>query len=183
MRVLLLAALSLVASCEMPPKQKSGGDGSGARTESRRDSHHRHAVRIADLNTPDTVTSARPQHGVIVHTWGIATDILIVVDFDSSTVRVKRDEDMLEKPIHDDQTTKLDSAKLTAVQTAAFAAWHEDASGPTPQATDIREDLIVIDGDEGFYLSGYPISASIPEIKTGRPAAAKAMDAIYALSP
>jgi hypothetical protein len=180
MRVLLLAALSVLASCEMPPRNTGGGSGAA---EPRREPHHRHAVKTAELKTPDTAEAVRPKHGAIVHTWGIATDILIVIDFDASTLRVKRDEDMLEKPIHDDRTTTLDSAKITAVKAAAFAAWHEDATGPTPQATDIREDLIVIDGDEGFYLSGYPISTSIPEEKTGRPAAAKAMEAIYALSP
>lgn len=165
MRVLLLAALSLslLASCE-------------------RETRHPHSVRTTQLKTPDTAASLRPMHGAIVHTWGIATDILIVIDFDASTVRVKRDESMMGgQPTHSDHTEKLASEKLAAAKTAAFAAWHEDATGPTPQATDIREDLIVIDGDEAFYLSGYPISASMPEEKTGRPAAAKAMDVIYRL--
>jgi len=186
MRVPLLAAalsLGFVASCEMPPKQKSGGDGSGARAiEPRRDSHHKHAVRTTELKTPDTDASVRPKHGAIVHTWGIATDILIVIDFDASTVRVKRDEDMRQPPIHDDQTQKLTTDQLTTARTAAFAAWHEDATGPTPQATDIREDLIVIDGDEAFYLSGYPITTSIPDELTGRPAAAKTMAVLYGLA-
>jgi len=140
-------------------------------------------VKTTELKTPDTDASVRPAHGVIVHTWGIATEILIVIDFDASTLRVKRVEDMRQPPIHDDQTTKIDSATVDVMKKAAFAAWHEDATGPTPQATDSREDLIVIDGDEGFYLSGYPITTSIPEEHTGRPAAAKAMEAIYALSP
>jgi hypothetical protein len=43
--------------------------------------------------------------------------------------------------------------------------------------TDIREDLYVVDGDEGFLLTGYPINAS--GSPTGRPAASSAVHAIY----
>jgi len=86
---------------------------------------------------------------------------------------------MGEKPR--DRTRKLDAAALDGVMAAALEAWHETATGPTPVATDVREDLIVLDGDEAFYLVGHPLSTLSGE-KTGRPATARALAAIYRLA-
>ncbi len=127
-----------------------------------------------DLATPHTDPAALPQHGVVVHSWGMGGDELIVVDSDDSTIRVA-DNLMNKKP--SDRTRKLDETKLEALMTFAFAAWHEDPTGPTPEATDIREDLIILDGDEAFYLMGHPISSLGGG--TGRPAAARVMEAMY----
>jgi hypothetical protein len=45
------------------------------------------------------------------------------------------------------------------------------------EATDVREDLYVLDGNDAFYLLGTPIHALARP--TGRPAAARAVAALY----
>ena len=44
-------------------------------------------------------------------------------------------------------------------------------------ATDVREDLFILDGDEAFYVSAHPISAEAGA--TGRPAASLLLSAVY----
>jgi hypothetical protein len=139
---------------------------------------HAHAIDRRILATPHTDAAVLPQHGVVVHVWGLGGDSLIVIDQDASTMRTVRN--LMGKP-RTDKKRKLDAKQLAGLMQVSFDAWHEDATGPTPSATDVREDLIVLDGDEVFYLSGYPISTFIDE-DTGRPAAAKAMAAIYRAS-
>jgi len=139
---------------------------------------HRHANAVprTALATPDTDPKVLPLHGVVVHRWGLLGELLIVVDRDAGTIRV------VEKYVGDkpgDRKRPLATAALDGIITAAFDAWHETATGPTPVATDVREDLIVLDGDEAFYLSGHPISTYVADEQTGRPAAARAMAAVY----
>jgi len=138
---------------------------------------HPNAVARTALVTPDTDPKVLPVHGVVVHSWGLRGDGLTVIDRDAGTLRIA-DHFMGEKPR--DRTRKLDASTLDRIMAAAIEAWHETATGPTPVATDVREDLIVLDGDEAFYLVGHPIS-TLGADKTGRPAAARALAAIYRL--
>jgi hypothetical protein len=136
---------------------------------------HPHAVPRKALITPNTDQASLPEHGVVVHSWGLSGDSMVVLDQDASTMRVVKNL-MSEKP--SDKTRKLDKKRVDELMKVALAAWHEDPTGDMPSATDVREDLIVVDGDEAFHLSGYPIT-SLPGETTGRPAAARAMTAIY----
>ena len=137
---------------------------------------HRHAIRRDDLTTPDVDKTKLPVHGVALASWYLGGASQSVIDFDAATLR-HHEASMLAdaKPI--DRTRKLTPAQVERFRSLAFAAWHEDPTGPTPQATDIRQDLIVLDGDEAFSLSGYPITLSLGE-QNGRPAAAAAVSAI-----
>jgi hypothetical protein len=137
---------------------------------------HANAIARKTLTTPHTDAAMLPVHGVVVHRWGLLGELLIVVDRDHSTIRGVENY-VGEKPR--DRTRPLATATLDRVMAAAVDAWHETATGPTPVATDVREDLIVLDGDEAFYLSGHPISTYVDDERTGRPAAARAMKAIY----
>ena len=128
------------------------------------------------LVTPDTDPAVLPKHGVVVHTWGMAGDTLIVIDRDASTMHVV--ENVMGKP-KKDKTKKLDAKALEKVMTAAVAAMHEAPTGPMPTATDIREDLIILDGDDAFYLTGRPISRLADDEATGRPSAATVMRIVY----
>jgi hypothetical protein len=139
---------------------------------------HPNAVARTALVTPDTDPKVLPVHGVVLHTWGLAGDGMIVIDRDAGTLRSVKHL-MGEKP--SDRTRKLDASALDGVMAAAVDAWHETATGPTPVATDVREDLIVLDGDEAFYVSGHPLS-TLGADKTGRPAAARALAAIYKIA-
>jgi len=139
-------------------------------------SHHVNAVARDQLMTPGTDPGVLPARGVVVHTWGLAGDTLIVVDRDARTLH------LVENTIHqkdNDYTRSLAPSPFGRVIATAFDAWHETGAGPMPSATDIREDLIVLDGEEAFYLSGHPISTLVGGEPTGRPAAARAMAAIY----
>ena len=138
---------------------------------------HPNAVARTALVTPDTDPKLLPVHGVVVHTWGLAGDGMIVIDRDAGTLRSVKHL-MGEKPR--DRTRKLDASTLDRIMAGAIEAWHETATGPTPVATDVREDLIVLDGDEAFYVSGHPLSTFGAD-RTGRPAAARALAAIYRL--
>lgn len=136
---------------------------------------HPHAVKRAELVTPHTDPSVLPKRGVVVRTWSMGTEITIVIDRETSTLKTVTTE-MSQKP--SGHTRKLAPAKLDALVKAAEDAWHEDPTGPMAQATDIREDLIVLDDDEAFYLSGSPIHAS--GAPTGRPLASRAIELLYA---
>jgi hypothetical protein len=123
------------------------------------------------LPTADTKTRM-PLHGVVVHRWGLGGDETVVVDWEKRTIRVV--SNLMGKPPRDD-TYKGDVKQLAEIMQLAFAASTEKNSD-MPTATDVREDLFILDGEEGFYLSGHPISANG---KTGRPAAVKVVRAVF----
>jgi hypothetical protein len=139
---------------------------------------HPHGLRRSKLDSLHTFIDvhALPKRGIAVKVGGLDGDSEIIIDADAATLR-ERDELMSRK--HSDTTRKLSAAQLDKLMKLADAAWREEPSGPMSDATDVREDLIVIDGDELFFLSGYPITVS-EGAKTGRPAASDAMRAIYA---
>jgi hypothetical protein len=131
----------------------------------------RHGVPRAQLGTSDTL----PTHGIVVHTYGIGGESIITIDRDAKTLHSWSTSMDESKPR--DRTRTLTADALAKLVEVADAAWAEDPTGPMAQATDIREDLYVVDGDDGFYLSGYPIHAF--GAPTGRPAASRAIEAIY----
>jgi hypothetical protein len=137
-----------------------------------------HSLRRAKLDSLHTFIDVRalPRRGIAVKSAGLGGDSEIIIDADASTIR-ERDKLMGAKPT--DTTHKLSAAQLDKLMKLADAAWREEPSGPMSEATDVREDLIVIDGDELFFLRGFPITVS-GGTKTGRPAASEALLAIYA---
>jgi hypothetical protein len=153
--VLDLASAPLTPPLPTPPEHK-----------------HSHAIDRATLQTSDTQTPL-PLHGLVVHRWDLAGDETIVIDSDQSTLRVV--SNAIGKK-QSDVTSKHDAKQLTDVMHLAVAAWHEDGAA-MQAATDVREDLYVLDGDEAFYVSGHPISAEAGQ--TGRPAASLLMTAVY----
>jgi len=138
---------------------------------------HKHAVRTADLAKPDLGKIALPSHGVVLKTWGLGGEDTLILDSDAGTIREL--EDVLGKPLADHRVV-VAPAKITRTMAAAYAAWDEDQNGAMPDATDVREDLYILDGDEAFYLTGHPIGAYGTQ---GRPAAGKALDLMFALAP
>jgi hypothetical protein len=111
-----------------------------------------------------------PLHGIVVRTWGLSGDSMEVIDRDASTIRIVENL-MGKKP--SDRTRTLDGKQLAELMDLGMAAWDEEMQGVMHVVPDVREDLYVLDGDEGFYLSGLPITAA------GRPAAAKVVAAVY----
>jgi hypothetical protein len=115
-----------------------------------------------------------PAHGMFIHVWGLTGESRLTLDLDTTTLRL--DTDMMDegKKTRQRKVSPEESGKLMAL---AEAAWRETPVGPVETATDIREDLYVLDGDAAFYLSGYPLrSLGHPD----RPAAAALMAAISA---
>ncbi|MEO8549154.1 MAG: hypothetical protein ABI678_04255 [Kofleriaceae bacterium] len=141
-------------------------------------SRHPHAIPRTDLGTPDLDLAPKdvPKHGAIVKSWGMGGDRTIIVDHEAGTVRVI--SNLMGKP-HHDTTRKVAAPQLAAAMAAAIAAWAETPDGEMPTATDVREDLYVLDDDEAFYLSGHPIGADGTK---GRPLAQAAKQAIYQLA-
>ena len=137
---------------------------------------HRHAVRTADLTKPD-LGVALPAHGVVVKTWGLGGDSTLILDSDANTIRELAS---LMGKAPTDHRRMLTPSRVAQIMNVAERAWDEEPNGDMPQATDVREDLYVIDGDEAFYLSGYPIGAYQGK---GRPAAARALEVLFALAP
>jgi len=133
---------------------------------------HSHAIDRGTLQTSDTQTPL-PLHGLVVHRWDLAGDETIAIDSDLSTLRVVSNT-IGKQP--SDVTRKHDAKQVTDLMHLAVAAWHEDGAA-MQAATDVREDLYVLDGDEAFYVSGHPISAEAGQ--TGRPAASLLMTAVY----
>jgi hypothetical protein len=132
-----------------------------------------HAIHRKDLTVPDVDVAKLPAHGVVLAQWYLGGDSLTVVDFDTATLRYTEHTMMSdEKPAN--FTRKLKPAQLDRLRSTGLAAWDEEPKGDMPHATDIRQDLVVLDGDEAFYLSGYPISTGLGEA-TGRPAASAAV--------
>jgi hypothetical protein len=150
-----LAGGSLEPPLPTPPKHK-----------------HSHAIDRATLQTYDTQTPL-PLHGLVVHRWDRTGDETIVIDSDVDTLRIVTNT--AGKPPNDVTYNRLPK-QITDLMDLAFAAWHEDAAA-MQAATDVREDLYVLDGDEAFYVSGHPISAEAG--MTGRPAASLLMSAVY----
>jgi len=137
---------------------------------------HKHAVRTADLKKPD-LGVALPNHGVVVKTWGLGGDSTLILDSDTNTIRELAN---LMGKAPTDHRRMIAPPHVVQAMNAAERAWDEDPNGDMPTATDVREDLYVIDGDEAFYLSGYPIGAYQGK---GRPAAARALEVVFALAP
>jgi len=137
---------------------------------------HKHAVRTADLTKPDLGVEL-PKHGVVVKSWGLGGDSTLILDSDAKTIRELAN--LMGKAPTDHRRT-ITPSRVAQVIDVADRAWDEDPNGDMPQATDVREDLYVIDGDEAFYLSGYPIGADQGK---GRPAAARALEVLFALAP
>jgi hypothetical protein len=135
---------------------------------------HTHSIARSSLPTADTKTRL-PLHGVVVHSWGLGGDATTVIDADKTTIREV--SNLMGKPPRD-ATFKGDAKQIKQIMELALAAWNEDGSA-MPTATDVREDLYVLDGDEAFFLSGHPIAANG---KTGRPLAVKAVNAVYRAS-
>jgi len=127
----------------------------------------RHKHSIARDSLP---SSSLPLHGLVVHSWGLGGDAMEVIDSDAYTLRVVANV-MGKHP--SDRTTKLDPTQVSDLMKLGVAAWDEEMQGVMHVAPDVREDLYVLDGDEAFYVSGHPITAD------GRPAAAKAVAAVY----
>jgi hypothetical protein len=129
----------------------------------------------------DTTTRAKlragrtlPVHGMFIHVWGLGGESRLTLDLDTTTLRLDADLMGEGKTTRQRKISPHESGKLMAL---AEAAWRETPSGPVETATDIREDLYVLDGDDAFYLSGYPLrSLGHP----ARPAAAAVMAAMFA---
>jgi hypothetical protein len=140
-------------------------------------SRHKHAVRTADLTKPDLGKIELPKRGVVLKSWGLEGESTLILDADAGTIRQLAS--LMDKKPFDHRRTVTPSL-VTRTMAAANAAWDEDQNGAMPSATDIREDLYVLDGDEAFYVSGYPIGAYGTQ---GRPAAARAIELLVALEP
>jgi hypothetical protein len=140
-------------------------------------SRHKHGVRVADLTKPELGVVELPKHGVVLKSWGLEGDSTLILDADAGTLRERAN--LMDKAPFDRRRT-ITPALLARTMAAANAAWDEDQNGDMPSATDIREDLYVLDGDDAFYVSGYPIGAY--GVK-GRPAAARAIELLVSLAP
>ena len=138
---------------------------------------HKHVILTADLSKPDLDLATLPKHGIVLKTWGLGGDGTLVLDSDAGTIR--EIANWMGKP-HTDHRRTLQRIMIDKAMQAAYAAWDEEPNGEMPTATDVREDLYVLDDDEAFYLSGYPIGADGTK---GRPRAARATELIYALAP
>ncbi|HEY6036676.1 MAG TPA: hypothetical protein VIV58_20505 [Kofleriaceae bacterium] len=137
---------------------------------------HKHAVRTADLSKPDLGVDL-PSHGVVVKTWGLGGDSTLILDSEAGTIRELAN--LMDKRPTDHRRT-VTWPRISQAMAAAYAAWDEEPNGEMPIGTDVREDLYVLDGDEAFYLFGHPIGA---DGSKGRPAAARALELIFALAP
>jgi hypothetical protein len=138
---------------------------------------HKHGFLTVDLSKPDLGDITLPKHGVVIKTWGMGGDGTLILDRDAGTLRELTH--WRGKPPGDHRRT-ITTTLLDRAMARAYAAWDEEPNGEMPVATDVREDLYVLDDDEAFYLSGFPIGANGTQ---GRPAAAQAMAEIYALAP
>jgi hypothetical protein len=149
---------------------------------------HPHSERRSKLDSLHTFIDIRalPRRGIAVRVSGLGGDSEIIIDADTSTIRERRrchgltsSSCQSAQKKTSDTTRTLSAAQLEKLMKLADAAWREEPTGPMSEATDIREDLIVVDNDEFFFLSGFPISV-FGGAKTGRPAASDALRAIYA---
>jgi hypothetical protein len=140
-------------------------------------SRHKHSIRTVDLTKPDLGAITLPKHGIVLKTWGLGGDDTLVLDSDVGVIR--QISNLMGKG-HADHRLIVAPARVKATMATAYAAWDEEPNGKMPEATDVREDLYILDDDEAFYLSGYPIGAYG---KQGRPLAEKALTAMFALAP
>jgi hypothetical protein len=134
-----------------------------------------HGIWRVTLFTPDTDAKLLPVHGAVAHTWGMNGDSIVIVDRDAKTIR--RIENLYEKP-HVDHTSKLDSSSLDNLWVIATQAWNEEPHNGMPDVTDIREDLILLDRERAFYVSGTMLSID----GQGRLAAGKLFEELYRIS-
>ncbi len=117
-------------------------------------------TRRTDLDLSLRRGEALPRHGVTLQVFGMAGDYILTIDFDARTARSVETNTML-----GDVPPTVKQFTLTPAQVAAFreASQSAKAVSPIPEpphATDVREDLTVLDGDEVFYLMGHPIGGS-----------------------
>lgn len=156
---LLVLAVVLLGACEreVPPRRDTL---SRAELEKKRDTDPR----------------ALPRHGMVLHEWGMEGDSLIVLDADAQQLLARGNR----PPKYPTQRTRtFDRARVDSMMRLGEAAWTEVQTGPMPDVTDVREDLFVLDGDVGFYLTNSQIAIDDPMQKTGRPAASRAARAMY----
>ena len=138
---------------------------------------HKHGLRTVDLAKPDLGNVELPKHGAVLKSWGLEGDSTIILDSDAGTIH--EIANLMDKKPYD-RKLAITPVVVTRAMTALNAAWDEDQNGDMPSATDIREDLYILDGDDAFYVSGYPIGAYGV---TGRPAAARAIELLVRLTP
>ncbi len=114
---------------------------------------------------------------MFLHAWGLGGELSVMLDVDTTTLRIDRDMMGEKKTTRQRKVSPEESGRLMAL---GEVAWRETPSGEIERATDIREDLYVLDGDDAFYLSGYPLtSLGHPD----RPAASAVVAALYRMKP
>lgn len=114
---------------------------------------------------------------MVLQVWGLTGDSRLTLDVDATTLRLATDIMGEGKKTRQRKASPEEMAGLMAL---GEAAWRETPSGEPEGATDIREDLYVLDGDDVFYLSGRPLrSLGHPD----RPAAAAVVATLGAVKP
>ena len=113
-----------------------------------------------------------PVHGLVLQVSGLSGESRMTLDLDATTLRLDTDVIGERKTTRQRKISPYESEKLMWF---AEAAWRELPSGPVESATDIGEDLYILDGDDAFFISGSPLrSLGHPD----RPAAAALVAAL-----
>jgi hypothetical protein len=109
---------------------------------------------------PAAIQPLLPQHGIYVAGGGlVSTPWRIVVDIDADTIFVGSSETANAPsygPLDKEATKPLSPRNETHLMQMAYAAWAEPppAEPPNPIA-DYDEILVVLEGNDAFYLQGY----------------------------
>lgn len=140
------------------------------------------ACETARPTTPRTALDthelpiALPMRGIVVKASGIGGAYeLVSLDSDARTLHVIVHGD---QPL--DTTLTLEAAQLHRLDDLATRAWAEVQHGAMLEASDIVEDLYIVDHDDAFHLRGFPIHE--PGAATGRPVAAELVGVMFELA-
>jgi hypothetical protein len=120
---------------------------------------------------PAAIQPLLPQHGIYAAGGGLVSSAWrVVVDYDAKTIfggTSAASNAPSFGPMDKENRRGLSAANETLLRQVAEDAWREPAERPVDPPADYDAILVVLDGDDTFYLQGYgPIR---------RPAAAKAI--------
>ncbi|HEX4449556.1 MAG TPA: IPT/TIG domain-containing protein [Kofleriaceae bacterium] len=109
---------------------------------------------------PSVIQPLLPKHGIYAAGGGLtSTRWRVVVDADAATVHAgtsAKSNAPSYGALDKQSTLRIARADLASLMTLAEAAWREPPPSAPPSPTaDYDEILIVVDGDDAFYLDGF----------------------------
>jgi hypothetical protein len=94
-----------------------------------------------------------PERGVVFCSWSLGGTVVYTLDFTAGILRQRMTEEHLGEPTHaEERLRRMTRVELAFAWELVERAWREP-TGRVTEVMDSREDLYLLDGDQGFWVS------------------------------